>query len=62
MRDWRVVGTVFPTNFNGDCTVVSAKSCNNIVVMFSDGTEVQVRSGNLTKGIVKTLIMQRYLE
>ena len=53
MIDWRVVGTVFPTNFNGDCTVVSAKSCNNIVVMFSDGTEVQVRSGNLTKGIVK---------
>ena len=47
------IGTIFKTNFNGDCEIVDFRSVNEIDVKFKDGTIVTTRSGNLKKGVVK---------
>ena len=51
--EWCKVGTVFQTNFHGECEVVGYRTTSDIDVKFKDGTVVNVRSGNLKKGVVK---------
>ena len=51
--DWCKVGTVFQTNFHGECEVVGYRTTSDIDVKFKDGTIVNVRGCNLKKGIVK---------
>lgn len=51
--DWCKVGTVFQTNFHGECEVVGYRTTSDIDVKFKDGTVVNVRGGNLKKGVVK---------
>lgn len=51
--DWCKVGTVFQTNFHGECEVVRVGTTSDIDVRFEDGTIVNVRGGNLKKGVVK---------
>ena len=51
--EWCKVGTVFQTNFHGECEVVGYRTTSDIDVKFKDGTIVNVRGGNLKKGVVK---------
>lgn len=45
-------GTQFQTKKGGACTVISYVNNKNVLVMFEDGTLVNCRSGNLTRGMV----------
>ena len=51
--DWCKVGTVFRTNFHGECEVVCYRTTSDIDVKFKDGTIINVRGSNLKKGVVK---------
>ena len=52
-REKYQIGTIFKTNFNGDCEIVNFRSVNEIDVKFKDGTVVTTQSSNLKKGVVK---------